>query len=173
MSKNNLWPEINLKASLARNGIGDHFDQAVEQISKEDNPELITSIVISIPLENTKARAELDQSQIEKAKALLLLKLLERKIFIRTVDSVRTCQILLERAKNRQAIAELQERKLAEEQKRFNFGRSDTDTIIRFQEDLLQAKWKAAQAIYDYLISAIDLRKKEGVLLNTYWEGSI
>ena len=173
MSKNNLWPEINVKASLARNGIGDHFNRAVKQISEEDNPELITSIVISFPMENTKARAELDQSQIEKAKALLSLKLLERKIFIRVVDNVRTCQVLYERAKNRQTIANLQERKLAEEQKRFNSGRSDTDTVIRFQDDLLQAQWKAAQAVYDYEVSTIDLRKKEGTLLGMYWEGKI
>lgn len=171
MSKNNLWPEINLKASLARNGIGDHFKQAIDQISDEDNPELITSVVISFPLENTKARAELDQSQIEKAKALLILKLFERKIFIKVVDNVRTCHVLFERAQNRQVIAELQERKLSEEQKRFNYGRSNTDTIIRFQDDLLQAKWQAAAAIYDYLVSTIDLRKNEGSLLNSYWEG--
>ena len=173
ISKNNLWPEINLKASFARNGIGDHFKQAIDQISDEDNPELITSLVISFPLENTKARAELDQSQIEKAKSLLSLKLLERKIFIRVSDNVRTCQVLFERAKNRQTIAELQERKLTEEQRRFNSGRSNTDTIIRFQEDVLQAKWKAAEAIYDYLVSTIDLRKNEGALLNFYWEGKI
>ena len=124
-------------------------------------------------MENTKARAELDQSQIEKAKALLSLKLLERKIFIRVVDNVRTCQVLYERAKDRQTIANLQERKFAEEQKRFNSGRSDTDTVIRFQDDLLQAQWKAAQAVYDYEVSTIDLRKKEGTLLGMYWEGKI
>ena len=53
-------------------------------------------------------------------------------------------------AKNSDAIAVLEEQKLTEEEKRFNHGRSDTDTLIRFQEDLTQAKLTAAQAKHRY-----------------------
>ncbi len=173
MKKNNLWPEINLKASLTRNGIGDHFKQAVEQISDEDNPELLATLIVSFSLENSKARAELKSSQLQKAKAILEMKLLERKIMIHVTDDVKTCNMLFERSQNQQEIAELQRQKLREEEKRFERGRSDTDTLIRYQEDFLRAQKQAAQAAFDYRAAAIDLRKKEGMLLNAYWEGEI
>ena len=173
MSRNNLWPEIDLTASFKRNGIGDHFKQAIEQINQEDNPELFAGIVFNFPIENTKAKSELERAQFEKAKAILTVKLLERKIMVNVMDQVRTYNVLLERAHNYQYIAKLQEQKLSEEQKRFNYGRSSTDTIIRYQEDLLKAKWQAAQAASDVESALIDLWKNEGTLLHPYWEGAI
>jgi len=173
MNKNSLWPEINLTASLARNGLGDHFSQAVRQISEEDNPDLFAGLKISWPLENTKAKAQVDQAQIQKARALVNLKFIERKIFISVADRVRDCNILMEKARSHQEITKLQELKLNGEQKRFNAGRSETDTIIRFQEDLLKAKWEAAQAAYEYQVSKIDLKLEQGILLSEYWDGEL
>jgi len=67
----------------------------------------------------------------------------------------------------------LQAQKLNEEEKRFRYGRSDTDTLIRFQGDLLKARETAAAAKYRYYASLIDLSLKEGTLLNHYWEGAL
>ena len=70
-------------------------------------------------------------------------------------------------------IADLQDQKLKEEEKRFKRGRSDTDTIIRFQEDLNQARLLAAEAKFLYQEELINLRQAEGSLLNEYWDGEI
>ena len=169
MKKTSLWPEINLEASLARNGLGDHFPSAVTNITVEDNPDFFTGLTVKIPWENRKAESQLKAAQLEKAKALLNLKWLERKITIGIVDKVRRCQVLKELALNSQNIAGLQTWKLEEEQKRLATGRSNTDTVIRYQEDLLKAKWKAAEAMFEYQSALIDLRKQEGTLLNEYW----
>src|SRR3989338_1791741 len=100
MKENNLWPEINLTASLAQNGIADHFPAAVQQISDEDNMDLLTGITITFPFANTKAKSELEEAKLEKAKMLLTLKLLERKITIEIVDQVRTCNVFKQTAIN-------------------------------------------------------------------------
>jgi len=170
MTKNNLWPEINLEASFARNGIGDHFNDAVRKITEEDNPDAFVGVTVSFPLENRKAKSEWDAAKIEKAKALVSLKLVERQIAVGIMDQIRTCGVFQEIASNAEQIAQLQLQKLEEEKKQFNFGRSDTDTIIRFQEDVIQAQWKALQDKFNFQVAKIDLRLKEGTLLNKYWK---
>ena len=170
MKRNNLWPEINVEASFARNGIGDHFKQAVTKITDEDNPEFFLGLSLSIPLENTKARSEVQQTELDNARTLLDLKYVERKISVGIIDQVRNSNIFKEIARNDVEIVDLQQKKLDEEQKRFSVGRSNTDTIIRFQEDLLGAQRKAAESLRRYHTSTVDLRLLEGALLNQYWE---
>ena len=173
MKKNNLWPEINLTATLERNGLGDHFKQAVTQITDEDNPNFFAGLAVTLPLENNEARGELKAAELEKAKSIVLLKLIERKIAVDIADRVRNCNIFRESALNRQQIARLQGMKMEEEEKRFRYGRSDTDTLIRFQEDVVRAKSDVASAIYRYHAALVDLRETEGVLLKEYWKGEL
>jgi len=170
IKKNNLWPEINLSASFTRNGIDDHFSQAISQITGEDNPEYFLGLEISFPLENREAKSGFEKAKLEKAKTLITIKKIERVILKEIVDSVRNCQVLRHRYENQKVIAQLQEKKLREEEKRFNYGRSNTDTIIRYQEDVLNAKLLAAEAAYEYKAALIDLALKENTLLDEYWK---
>jgi len=173
MKKNNMWPEINLTATLEQNGLGDHFKQAVTQITDENNPDLFAGLEITFPLENRAAKGQLKAAELNKAKALLELKLLERQIAIEVTDQVRDCNVFREIAINSQEIAELQAQKLEEEIKRFGYGRSNTDIVIRFQEDLVRARSVVAEAVRRYHGALVDLRKKEGTLLEKYWEGEL
>lgn len=173
MNKNNIWPEINLQASLARNGLGDHFSQSAKQISQEDNPNFFAGLRIVFPLENREARAQLKAAQLEKAKILLNFKFVERKIAIEINDQVRNCNVFREVAFNDVDVADVQSKKLAEEQKRFFRGRSDTDTIIRFQKDVNQARLLAAQSKFRYYAALVDLRVRESTLLGFYWDGEL
>lgn len=173
MKRNNLWPEINLTATLEKNGLGDHFKQAVTQVTAEDNPDFSAGLKITFPLENRAARGELKAAELEKGKALLELKLLERRIAIDIIDQVRDCNVFKEIAVNSKEIASLQHQKLEEEEKRFGYGRSDTDTVIRFQEDLVLARSVVAEAMRRYQGALIDLSRKEGVLLGKYFEGEL
>ncbi len=169
-SRSHSWPEINLTASLAKNGIADHFPEAVRQISTEDNPELFAGLAIHWPLANTQGKAQVERAKLEQAKSLIELKLLERKIAVDVVDHTRTCNVALQKARALSDIAALQKEKYLEEEKRFNSGRSNTDTLIRYQEDWLQAQWEAARAVYEFQAAAIDLKVVEGTLLNNYWD---
>jgi outer membrane protein TolC len=170
MKKNSLWPEIDLKVTFSKNGLGDHFDHSGQNTIDEDNSSLFAGLTFSLPLENTKARSQLKAAKIEKSKALLNLKYVERKIAIGIIDSVRDCNVFRDSALTNTEIAELQAKKLEEEESRFNVGRSNTDTLIRFQEDVIRARELAALAKYQYMAALIDLEVEKGTLLNTYWE---
>jgi outer membrane protein TolC len=168
IEKKNLWPEINLTASLEQNGLGDHFRQAVTQITEEDNPNFSAGIRVDIPLQNRQAKAGFEKAKLNHSKALIDLKLLERTIITEVVSQAQTCLVLKEVAAHNETITNLQAEKLVQEERRLAQGRSDTDTIIRFQEDLIQAKWNTAVSKHQYLVALIDLKVLEGGLLEDY-----
>jgi len=168
VEKNSNLPTINLTASLERNGLGDHFKQSVTNIMEEDNINYSVGLTFSLPLENRDAKAKLKKAEYEKAKALITLKLVERIITIEISDQVRDCNIYKEFALNSIDIANLQAQKLKEEEKRFNLGRSDTDSLIRYQEDVIRAKQSSVLAQYQFYSALVDLEFKKGTLLINY-----
>lgn len=168
VKKNSLWPQIDLKASFKRNGLGDHFNQAIRNISEEDNPDFLAALMVSFPLENHLASAELKAAQLSKAQSLVALKLLERKIVLGIYDQWRDCKVNQEVAESQEEIAVLQAQKLDEELKRYQYGRSSTDQVIRFQEDVLIAKRRAIEAKHQLVVSLIELDRRQGTLLGRY-----
>ena len=173
MKKNSLWPQINLRASLSQNGLGDDWGEAAEGISQEDNTDVYAGVSVEFPVQNRKARAQLKKAELQKAQTLIELKQLERRITIDVTDDVRRCNVFKEVAQNALLIAGMHKEKLDEELKRFNSGRSETDTLIRFQEDYLQAQRRAVLTNVDYRKALVDLKKTEGSLLNQYWDEEI
>ncbi len=170
VKSNSLWPEIDLEASFARNGLNSAYEKAWEGIPKEDNPQMYVGVTLTVPLENRKAKAELSTAKIEQAKSLLELKVTERKIFTEINDLVMQVKVRVGEVLTGERVAELQTRKLEAEEKRFRLGRSDSDVIIRYQEDVLQARLNHVRALYDYRVSLIDLRVAQGALLDAYWK---
>jgi outer membrane protein TolC len=173
MQKNNLWPEINLEASVSRNGLNNHFSQAIQDISSEDNREYFLGLKIKFPLQNRQAKSEFNKAKIEQAKALLDLKRIERWILIEMKDGVRNCRILEQRASKQENVVRLQEEKLAAELKAYQYGRSDTDTVIRYQDDLLSSRLLYTQALFDYKQSLVELSLKENILLDHFWKDEL
>lgn len=171
--KNSLWPEIDLEASFARNGLSREYNEAWKQITKEDNPELFAAVTVTFPLENSKARGEFNKAKIEQAKALVELKKTERLILTKINELVTKVRILSGKVATSQRNARLQERKLNAEELRFKFGRSSSDLMIRYQEDVLNARLGLARSLYDYQFSLIDLKLAQDILLDGYWKGTL
>lgn len=170
MKKQSLWPEINLTASYKRNGLGDGFSESFENASgDEDNPDYSADVSIEFPLQNRAARAALTEAKLTEARQLVAFKSLERQIVLTIMNKVRDVNVYSEIAKSRGNVADLQEKKFLEEEKRFSKGRSNTDTLIRFQEDMIQARLSKAQADYAYHVALVNLNKEEGSLLKEYW----
>lgn len=170
MKKNNMWPEIDLEASIARNGVAKYYKDAMDDIVGQDNPKYYYGIKFKYPLENSQAKGQYETAKLEKAKSLVLLKKKEREIVVEINDSVGTVNTSLETVKNSYAVVDLQQKKLDEQEKRFKLGRSDSDTLIRYQNDLLTAKISLADTLYTYYSDFIDLRVKENSLLDSYWK---
>lgn len=173
VKKNALWPEIDLEASLARNGVTTSDKQSWQDVTQEDNPEIFLGITIKMPLENREASSQFNQAKLNKEKSILNLKRVERLIFKELNNQVTQVNTLAEEVKTLRAVAEFQAKKLAAEKKRLQYGRSSSDLIIRYQDDLLQAELSLASALFRYRASLIDLDVAKNTLLDRYWKGTL
>ncbi|MDP8253512.1 MAG: TolC family protein [Candidatus Kaelpia aquatica] len=173
MKKNSLWPEIDLEASFTKNGIRSSESDAWSDLSRENDSQTYVGISFNIPLENRAARSELKEAHLYKEQLLLSLKKVERLILKEVYNKVKSVNSLKSQAELYNSIVELQRNKLHEEMKRFNYGRSSSDTVIRYEEDLLNAELNLAATLYNYHISLIDLAIKKNTLLDKYWNSTL
>ncbi len=170
MKKNNLWPEIDIEASFLRNGLSQDYKTAWQGISSENNPEVYVGLTFSLPLENRDAKGQFQKAKLEKAKYLLLLKKSERQILTQINDRITQLNTAIGKATTNENIVDLQQRKLKAQEIRFHSGRSNSDLMIRYQQDLLDAELSLAQSLYKYKIAVINLKLTQNSLLDEYWK---
>ncbi|MDP8233652.1 MAG: TolC family protein [Candidatus Saelkia tenebricola] len=173
VKKNALWPEIDMKASFAKNGIRSELQNSWKNISNENNSELYLGISFKIPIENRLSKSELKETELHKEQLLISFKRTERLILKEIHNKTQEINNLKERVSLLNAIKELQKNKLAEEMKRLNYGRSNSDTVIRYEDDLLQASLNLAKTLFDYRINIIELNVIKNTLLNKYWNDKL
>lgn len=166
LKRNNLWPEIDLVASFKRNGVDEDGHTAINDIFDENNRDYYLGVNISLPLENREAKSKYQKALLDKEKALISLKKLELMIAGELDRRVREVNIDAEKINKWTKIADLQQDKLKEEEKRFRYGRSNSDTLIRFQNDLLDAQENLARSYLEYHISKVELEVAKNTLLN-------
>lgn len=165
MERNARWPQLDLEGSLLLNGVERNWQGAAADAFTHDNPEYNAKITFSFPFEDRDARSRYDAAKNNRAKALIKLKKVEKTIVTEIDDIVRKARAYNERARDARKVEALQKEKLAEEEKQFGYGRSDSDRMIRFQEDLLRASVSAFNSFKEYRHSVIDLYLTEDTYL--------
>lgn len=165
LKENSLWPEIDLVASYGRNGLSDKWNSAADEIFSDENPQYYAGLQFSYFIDNNLAESETLQAELKEAGAIIRVKKIEREIYTQVDRQLRTSRVSLDLALREDEIKELQQAKLAEEEQRFKYGRSNSKTVIDYQNDLLTSQLTAARALTVYYKSLIDLQVAQGVLL--------
>ncbi|MFH1776496.1 MAG: TolC family protein [Candidatus Omnitrophota bacterium] len=167
MKKNARWPEIDLFATLNRNGLAADFKDSFAELSSEDYTNYLIGVSVSFSLENNQAKSEYLKEQLKKLKSLIELKKTESKIMIEVNDAVNAINLAIQAVEMSQKIWQLQNKKYEKEWERFKSGRSDTDKLVRFRQDTLRAQLGYISALYDYQTALIDLELVTNTLLDT------
>jgi len=165
MKKNSRFPQIDLKATFATNGISSKYYRALEDIFEDSNPKYYVGIEFEYPLENNKANSEYEKAMLENIKAIINLQKTEREIISDIDKRFRNFSLEKTNISKMQRVENLQKGKLLQEEKRFIYARSNSDTLIRYQEDLLNAKLETKRSLFDYRISILDLMGAEDSFL--------
>jgi len=165
MKSNSLFPQIDLKATFAQNGIDSRYSGAMEDVYEDSNPKYYVGIKFSYPLENNEAESEHEKAMLEKAKAVVNLQKTERQVISDIDEKFRNLSVNKINISKMRRIKNLQSGKLLQEEKRFKYGRSSSDTLIRYQQDLLGAELAAQRAYFDYRVSILELLGDEDSFL--------
>ena len=167
MKSNSRFPEIDLRATFTTNGLDSAYYRAMEGVIEDSNPKYYFGIEFKYPLENNSSNSLYEKAALEKTKAILNLQKREREIISDIDNSFRKFSVNRTSISKMERVQNLQEGKLFQEEQKFKYGRSGSDTLIRYQEDLLNAKLNTQKAYFDYKVSILDLMNAEDSFLKT------
>ncbi|UCD55436.1 MAG: TolC family protein [Candidatus Omnitrophota bacterium] len=165
MKRNSLWPEVDLVGTFALNGIDRKFEKAQRRLTTDKHTYYYAGVEFSIPFENREARGEYNKAKLEKEKAILKLLQVEKNVINDIDEKVRKVNLNLENAKRWAKIREIQALKFEEEEKKLKYGRSNSKTLIDYQNDLTLATINEYDALLQYYSSLIDLENAKDMLL--------
>ena len=175
--ENQIYPSVDLVGSLGINGLsgeaititsgtfqgtsayGGSYGTALSDALSTKYYDWELGVKFSYPLGNRSAKSKLSASRLEKAKLILDIKDLEKKIILEVRESVRQLKTDTKRIKAATVAKKLSEEKLKAEEKKFEVGLSTSFNVLKFQEDLAEAQSNEIKAIIDYKQSRIRLRK--------------
>ena len=169
VKRNALWPQIDLEATFSRNNLDSVRSQAWGNLG-ESNDAFTVKLNFKVPLENREAQAGLRQANLEKKRSLLKFKRLERLILQELNDKVNQVNTMQNQVKLFESTLKIHKKKLAKQIKRLESGRSDANTLIDYEEDLLNARLKLVEYFFKYRRSIIDLDLAKNTLLDKYWQ---
>jgi len=148
--KNELLPQLDFEGRYTSFGLDRELASSEGEVFGFHHLQYFGGLTLTMPLE---LRAERGRYQQAKLGLQIFQKQIDRlklRVAHETDDSIRQLQLAIESVRQTREIEQLQRKKLDEEEKNFNRGRSDSKTIIDFQEDVIRAETDAIRALVDY-----------------------
>jgi len=162
VAKNEKLPTFNFVGSVSGNGLSETYHTALSEAMSFDYPTYVVGAVFAMPLGNDAAQSKAIQTRIEKTNAEIQFQKLQDEIQTKLKTQIETLDTLKEHVQASQAITQLLQKKMIEEEKKFNQGRSSINFVIQFQEDTLNSQKALLQSKLSYTEALIDLKRTRG-----------
>lgn len=168
LKKASLWPQIDLAASYGANGLDSSGRHAWSNVSNKADDSFYLGISFSMSLNNRAAKANRTDAKLQSQKIIAKTRSNELLIISQITNSINSLNSLKTELELSQEIMQIQAEKLKEEEKRVEFGRSNVDVLVRYQDDARIAEMKFQETLYKFLASQIDHAVYENSLLSQY-----
>lgn len=158
-------PDLALTASWGAAGLDTGYGRAWSDLAGFDHPVAAAGIAFSIPLGQRKERLTRAGAKL----ALEAAKAEAARLEAESLRQVRDARELLTLARRRtqagRRLLELERRKFGAEEANFKRGRSSTDLLVRFQQDIRRAETELLRAEADEASALVELARASGALL--------
>lgn len=167
--ENQLWPELDLKASYGLNGLDFTMGDSWDQIEGHDYNDWSVGLEMRVPLEgNLEGKAELQKAKLERTRALLSFKSIEIELTNNIDTAVHNIQNASEQLGYAVRVAEIQKQLLETEQMRLEAGRSNSRLILEKEENFQKAQEVALKNLVNQQKALIVLELETGSILARY-----
>jgi outer membrane protein len=165
LSKNQLFPRLDLVGTYGYGASAREFSGALGQIADRDYPFHSYGAQLTLPLSRT---AERNAHKLEKATKEQLdlgLKQTEQTMLISVEDAIGKARSALEQVEASKQARSFAEDALKAEQTKLEKGKSTSFVVLRLQRDLTTARSSEIDALRDYNIALANLASIEGSTL--------
>ncbi len=158
LALNNRWPRLDVYSTLVLNDIETSYGDALGGM---DNPSWSVGMAFSVPLENRAARADARRTKAEKARAIYNLKDIENKVLNEVTVAVAEVNARRDIVKRADQALKLQHRKLNLEMAKYRQGRSSSEVLVQYQNDVVMSDRYLVEAWTSYMLSQLNLKLSE------------
>ncbi|MDE3154155.1 MAG: TolC family protein [Acidobacteriota bacterium] len=134
------------------------FGSVLGDLFQNNFPNWSVGVTVGYPIGRSTAQASLAQARLYDEQAKVQLRNMELQVAAQVRQAARTVNTDLQRVNSSRAARELQEQKLAAEQKKFTAGMSTNFQVFQAQRDLSSARNDEIQAILDYNKALVDFQ---------------
>jgi len=167
-ARNQRWPQVDLKASFGKNGLGDDFYGAWDDIEHKSYDSWSLGLEVRVPILTGVRRAnELGAANARRRESLLQLKAAEVEIANNLFAARRKVDGLREVADNYDRVVDAGRRLLDSEQARLAEGRSESRRLLEVETKYADARVAALESRGEYEKARIEFELSAGRLLLT------
>lgn len=148
-AKNQLWPRVDLKASLGYTGLNDGWTRAYDDYGSRDQPNYSVGVVVNIPIGNRAGRYRVLEANNRKRQALFNLKRAEVTLLSAFDSARRDISSALERNRLVQDTVKLAAETLDAQQRLLGSGKTTSYEVSQAQRDLSQARSRELATLVD------------------------
>jgi outer membrane protein len=164
-SYNQLYPELDLKASYGLNSISTMWGTTLDTLRQGKDPDYSIGALITFPLGNTTARNAYKSAKATLEQTLLQMKKVETTVVIAVDNDVKTVRSDWLRVGATRTAREYAEDALRAGQVRLRAGSTTSFEVLQLQSNLTTARSAEIRALADYNIALEQLALDEGTTL--------
>ncbi len=165
-AENQIWPQLDLKATFGYNGLDSHFTGSYQKAFGENQGmQWSVGAVFSVPLGNDIAIGKRNEAKHRKEQALLNLRNAELQTSLLVQQLVTIIESNYDRLDAMRAFRSNAVRALETEDERLEKGQTNELEVMKFRRDLNKAKVRETAALADLNKAYVKLYETTGTLL--------
>jgi outer membrane protein len=164
-AKNQTLPRLDVKGTVAVNGLGDSVGQSMSRAYSGDNPQYSIGILLSIPFGNREALGKRDEALAQKQQAVATLKQVENTVVLDINRSLEVIEVNYRRLEAMRKLRDHVSSAFDEEKARLEKGLATEIDVLKFHRDYTEARTRALAALADYNKAIVALYTATGTLL--------
>lgn len=159
-------PQVDLTARYTAYGTDGNLGNALDRLNKAEQTSVELGIELSYPLGNRYAKSLYAKARLARDSAFLAYRTTRNAIIMDVRGAARDIESAKKRIEaNRKAVT-VAEEVLRAEQARFDAQLSTNFEVLRTQDDLADAEKQLLQAIIEYNLAVVALKRADGSLLS-------
>lgn len=165
-AKNQLWPELDLKASYGLNGLDSSKSDAWEQIKEGQFDEWTVGLNLKLPLlGNMDGTSEHQKARLDKKRAMLFLKVTEVGLINDIATAVQNVRSVSDQVHYAAEVVGIQQKLLDAEMARVKAGKSNTRLVLEKEMEWRKARETELKSSVDLQTAVIGLEMATGSIL--------
>jgi outer membrane protein TolC len=158
-------PELTVHASYGMAGLGTRYDSSWRDLNTWDHSVRTAGFNVTVPLIFRKERLTRKAARLRASAARAEEERAKTQARKEWRDAAELLRLARRRAELHRALASLERKKFAAEEENFRRGRSSTDLLLRFQQDIRRAESSLLRAETDEAAARLEAARASGTLL--------